>query len=85
YEKIKNAISSGLSANNKFLLKKRLKQALKTSVSLVPIVNQCEINQLLPVKVDKNLADVLRLPSIWVDKAIDSNIFFDYLDLRRKA
>jgi hypothetical protein len=84
YAKIKESTDAGLNSNKAIIMKTRLKAAYRTALSLEPIAKQCELNQLLPVKVDKSLVIDLHLPSVWTDKAIDPDTFFDYLRIRRK-
>ena len=84
YAKIKESTDAGLNSNKAIIMKTRLKAAYRTALSLEPIAKQCELNQLLPVKVDRSLVIDLHLPSVWTNKAIDSDTFFDYLRIRRK-
>lgn len=73
-----------ITSNAAILLKIRLKNAYSTALELKPIIQQCEINQLLPVKISDELVKTRSLPNSFANKFIPSEIFFKYLyDLRK--
>ncbi|WP_339051530.1 HBL/NHE enterotoxin family protein [Rickettsiella endosymbiont of Xylota segnis] len=73
-----------LTSNSAILLKIRLKNAYSTALELKPIIQQCEINQLLPVQVSDELVRTRALPPSFANKFIPSEIFFKYLyDLKK--
>lgn len=68
-----------LTSNAAIVLKLRLKQAYSTALELKPIIQQCEINQLLPVQVSDELVRTRSLPLSFINKFVPSEIFFKYL------
>lgn len=68
-----------LTSNSAVVLKLRLKKAYSTALELKPIIQQCEINQLLPVQVSDELVRTRSIPASFANKFIPSEIFFQYL------
>ncbi len=70
--------------NAAIVLKIRLKKAYSTALELKPIIQQCEINQLLPIQVSNKLVKTRALPASFANKFIPSEIFFKYFyDLKK--
>lgn len=77
--KYKEIADIKINTNSAIVLKLRLKKAYSTAVELKPILQQCEINQLLPVQVSDELVRTRSLPTSFANKFIPSEIFFKYL------